>query len=302
MQVQRRGLLMGAGGYALLTSGDAVFKSMTGSWPGPALVSVRFLIGAVLVGLLLAATQGVRGFHVPRWPIQLGRGVALCLAALCFYMSLFFMPLADATAISFASPIAIALLSAWWLGEATPRAGWLAMLVAFAGVLLVLRPNFAGVGAPALLPVAAMMAMSVFVMLNRISAQDVSPLASQFWVAVVAAPLQAGVALAAHTWGGPSFVVAGWPEWSVLARCLIVAVSATGAHMLLFMATRRISAATMAPTSYVQIMVAMSLGIAVFGDWPDALALLGTGLIVVAGLVLWYTNGTKQTDGEELTP
>lgn len=302
MPQHRSGIGFGLAGYALLTVGDAVIKSMAGAWPGTAITTLRFIIGAVGIGIIIAIQQGRHGFSVPRPRLQAARGVSLAMASLCFYMSLFFMPLAEATVISFAAPVVIALLSGWWFGERVSRISWLAMALATLGVIMVLRPNIMLYGWPALLPVAAMLAMSVFVMLNRISATDVSPLASQFWVALYAAPIQLAVALAAHLSGAPSLVVTDWPSWDVVLRCAFVALSASSAHMLLFMATRRVSPATMAPTSYVQIVVAILLGVAVFGDWPDALALAGIALIMGAGLILWYASGTKRADGEELTP
>lgn len=296
------GILFGLAGYALLTIGDAVIKSMAGDWPGTAVTTLRFVIGAVGIGIIIALKDGRGGFAVPRPALQLARGVSLSIASLCFYMSLFFMPLAEATVISFGAPIAIALLSGWWFGEKVPRISWLAMLLATIGVIIVLRPNLAIYGWPALLPVVAMCAMAVFAMLNRISAQDVSPLASQFWVALYAAPIQAVVAAIGHVSGEPSLAVTALPSLDVLLRCTFVALSASSAHMLLFMATRRVSPATMAPTMYIQIVVAILLGAAVFGDWPDVVALGGIALIVTAGLVLWYAGATKRTDGEELTP
>ena len=298
----RTGLLLGLAGYALLTVGDAVIKSMAGDWPGTAVTALRFVIGAIGIGAIIALREGRAGFAVPRPRLQFARGASLSVASLCFYMSLFFMPLAEATVISFAAPMVIALLSGWWFGEKVPRVSWLAMLLATMGVVVVLRPNIALYGWPALLPIVAMLAMSVFVMLNRVSAEDVSPLASQFWVALYAAPIQMVVAGIAHLSGEPSLVIAGPPQWDVLLRCALVALTASSAHMLLFMATRRVSPATMAPTSYVQIIIALIIGAAAFGDWPDLVALAGIALIVVAGLILWYANGTKRADGEELTP
>jgi drug/metabolite transporter (DMT)-like permease len=298
----RHGIQFGLAGYALLTVGDAVIKSMAGEWPGTAVTALRFLFGAIGIGAILGIRFGRAGFDLPRPWLHLARGVSLSTASLCFYSSLFFMPLAEATVISFAAPIVIALLSGWWFGEAVPRVSWLAMALATVGVIVVLRPNIALYGIPALLPIAAMLAMSVFVMLNRITAQDVSPLASQFWVACFAIPIQLAVVTIGHFSGEPSLAITALPSWDVLARCAFVALSASGAHMLLFMATQRVSPATMAPTSYMQIVVAIILGAAIFGDWPDAAALFGIALIIGAGLILWYANGTKLVDGEELTP
>jgi drug/metabolite transporter (DMT)-like permease len=299
---QRSGLLFGLSGYCLLTAGDAVIKTTAGDWPITAITAVRFIVGALAIGCIIAVREGRTGFAVPRPRLQLARGVTLSIASLSFFASLQFMPLAEATVISFAAPVLIALLSSWWFGEKVPRISWLAMVLATIGVVTVLRPNVAEYGWPALLPITATLAMSVFVMLNRISASDVSPLASQFWVAAYAVPIQLGVAAVGHGSGEPLLAVTALPTWDVLARCALVALTASSAHMLLFAATRRVSAATMAPTSYVQIIVALGLGALFFGDWPDLTALAGTALIVAAGLALWYTNGTKQAEQGDLTP
>jgi drug/metabolite transporter (DMT)-like permease len=302
MNEQRSGLLFGVLGYCLLTIGDSLIKSMAGDWPITAITAARFIIGATVIGTIMAFREGRSGFVVPRPRLQFARGLSLSAASLCFFASLQFMPLAEATVISFAAPIVIALLSGWWFNEYVPRVSWLAMVLATVGVVTVLRPNFAEYGLSALLPIMAMFAMSLFVILNRFSARDVSPLASQFWVAFYAVPIQLTIVAFGHFSGEPSLTIAALPHWDVVLRCTLVALTGSTAHMLLFMATRRVSAATMAPTSYVQIVVAMVLGVLVFDDWPDGTALAGTALIIIAGLILWYANGTKQVDGEELTP
>jgi drug/metabolite transporter (DMT)-like permease len=102
-----------------------------------------------------------------------------------------------------------------------------------------------------------------------------------------ATPFLILAATAGHVSGLPSLHV-GWPDTSVVLRCALVAVSASTAHGLVYLATMRASAATIAPTVYVQILVATLIGIMWFGDWPDAVALGGTALIIAAGVWLWY--------------
>jgi drug/metabolite transporter (DMT)-like permease len=80
----------------------------------------------------------------------------------------------------------------------------------------------------------------------------------------------------------------GVPDWTIVARCAIVAVTASFAHWLIFMGTTRVSAAEIAPMTYVQLLIAMALGIAIFGDWPDLTSLVGSAIIIGAGLFLWH--------------
>lgn len=285
----RAAWLFGLAGFGLLSLGDSVIKSMAGEWPGTAVAALRFGLGAAGLGLILWWREGRSGFRVPRLSLQMARGAALAFASLLFFLAIFAMPLAEATAIQFANPMITALLSLALFGEKIGRAAWGAILLAFAGVLIVLRPNVAELGWAAFLPLAAALCMAVLMILNRLSQRDVSPLAAQFFVAAFAAPLLLLVAVAGH-WSGRAALAVDWPSASVIARCALVAVSASIAHSLVYMATMRASAAAIAPTVYVQIIAATVIGILWFGDWPDVTAVAGTMLIIGAGLLLWRSG------------
>ena len=280
------GLLLALLGFVLLSCGDAVIKTMGDEWAGTAIAALRFSLGALLLGALVAKQQGRAGFVAPRPWLQVARGFMLAFASLLFFLSIFVMPLAEATAISFATPAIVALLSALLLRERIPAISWLALLLASAGVAIVLRPNFLDLGPAALMPLIAAFAMAGFFLVNRATAQDVPPVAAQFWAAAWAAPFQL-VAMGIGVASGIASLQLSMPDWTVVARCALVAVSASAAHYLIFLGTMRASAATIAPASYVQIIVALLIGAMVFGDFPDAVAIGGTLLIIMAGLMLW---------------
>lgn len=285
----RTAWLYGLAGFALLSVGDSVIKSIAGQWPGTAVAGLRFALGAAGLGALLWWRQGRAAFRIPRLWLQVARGAALAFASLLFFLAIFVMPLAEATAIQFASPMLTALLSAALLGERVPRAAWGAISLAFAGVMIVLRPNIDLLGLAALLPLGAAAGMAALMMLNRLGAHDVSPLAAQFHVAAFATPFLLLAALVGHVSGAPDLRIA-WPDIGVVLRCAAVAVSASIAHALIYQATTRASAAAIAPTVYVQIIAATLIGMVWFGDWPDAVALGGTALIIAAGLFLWHSG------------
>lgn len=285
----RRGFLLALAGFALLSLGDGVMKSMAGAWPATAVGALRFALGAIGLGVLVAWREGAGGFRAPRWGLQLARGASLAFASLMFFLAIFAMPLAEATAIQFASPFLTALVSAWLMRERPPRTALIATLVAFAGVLIVLRPNVALLGAAALLPLGSAVGMAFLITFNRMAASDTSPLAAQFFVAAFATPFLLIAALAGHGSGMASLAI-DWPPLSVAARCALVAVSASMAHGLVYAATRHASSASVAPAVYVQIIAATVLGILWFGDWPDATAMAGTAIIIGAGLWLWYRS------------
>lgn len=289
-----QGLLFALGGYMFLSMGDAIVKSMVPLWPAPAIAALRYLFGAVGLAVILLVKEGRVGFLIANPLLHWGRALAVAFSSVCFFIGVKLMPLGDATAITFVGPMLTALLSAVFLGERATRATLVASIVAFAGVLIVLRPNVAEAGLAALLPLGSALGMSALILLNRKAAGTASVLALQFSIAALATPILIGFAIAGDSSGIPGFEV-HWPATSVIIKCAIVAVSASCAHALIFLATTRASAATIAPMTYVQLIVAMTIGAIVFGDFPDVTSLVGSALIVGAGLFLWRSASPKRT-------
>ncbi len=282
----RSGLLYALCGFALLSIGDAVIKSIAGAWPGTAVAALRYSIGAIGLGTLLFLKEGRQGFAMPLPKLQWLRGFSVAMATICFFSSIFLMPLADATAIGFTSPMITAIFSAIFLHERTHATKWIAIFVAFGGVLMIMRPNVMELGWVALLPLAAAMSMAFMIIGNRAVAGTGSPLLMQFLVASLAVPFILGAAFIGH-FSGVEALHVGVPDWTIIARCTLVAVTASFAHWLIYMATTRASAAEIAPMTYVQLLIAVGLGIILFGDWPDLTSLAGAGIIVASGLILW---------------
>lgn len=292
----RTALLLALCGFATLSIGDALVKTMAGQWPATAVATLRYTAGAIGLAGLVAATEGRKGFRVPMPWLQFGRGAGVAVATICFFLGVMAMPLADATAIQFTSPIITAMLAPILLGERTTRAVWIAMALAFTGVLVVLRPNLLALGATALYPVGAAAGMACLMICNRKAAGAASPIAMQFLAAMMAAPILiiATVLLAAT--GAPQFQV-GEPPTSVVIKCLIVACTASFAHLLIYVATVRASAAVVAPMTYVQLLVAALLSWMLFDTAPDLTTFAGAALIIAGGLWLWRSQ--KQPDVAE---
>lgn len=286
-QDERTGLLLAVCGFALLSCGDAVIKSMAGMWSPVAVAALRFAMGAAGLSLLLLRSEGRAAFRPTHPWLQIARGVCLAGATLCFFSAIFVLPLAETMAMTFVAPIITAVLAGPLLGERVRPVVWLASAVALGGVLLVLRPNLAEVGAVALLPLGSACFFSLMVIANRASAGQGSALSMQVFIACVAAPVLAAAAAAGHLSGIEALEI-GPLDWSVAARCAIVAATASTAHWIVYLGTMRAGAATIAPTTYVQMLVATLLGWLFFGDVPDAVTVLGAAIIIGAGLLLWW--------------
>lgn len=288
----RHGLILALTGFAILACGDAVIKTMAGEWSPLAVAALRFTIGAIGLAIILLVTQGRAAFRPLHPWLQAARGVCLAIATMCFFAAIFVMPLAEATALIFLAPIFTALLSGPLLKEQVRPVTWIASMIAFAGVALVLRPNLAELGLVALLPLGSAFAFSLMMLANRAVAGQGSALSMQLFVAAGAAPILILCAVFGGLSGAQRFALS-WPDWTVVARSAIVAVSASTAHWFIYLGTTRAGAATVAPMTYVQLLVAITLGWLLFGDTPDAMTMLGSAVIIAAGLFLWGTGRGK---------
>ncbi len=279
-------MLLALAGFASLSVGDGIIKSMAGEWPGTAVAALRYTLGAIGLGTILFLKEGRAGFRMPLARTQLARGFVVALATVSFFTAIFLMPLAEATAIQFTSPMLTALLSAVLLKERASKRVWIATIIAFAGVLIVLRPNITLLGWAALLPLVAALGMAFLMIFNRAVSDAGSGLLMQVLIAGIAAPILVVAAAIGHFSGFAPLHI-GWPHWSVVARCALVAVTASTAHWIVYTATTRASAATVAPMVYVQLIVALGIGMIFYGDFPDGISIVGSALIVAAGLWLW---------------
>lgn len=282
----RSALLFALAGFSCLSVGDAVVKSMAGQWPAPAISALRYVYGTIGVGIFTWMRLGKAGLKCPKPGLQFLRGAAVSLAAVCFFFAVQAMPLADATAIQFTSPMFVALLSPLILNERASKVAIAATLLAFAGVVIVLRPNVMALGWPALLPVFAALGMAFLVLLNRRSAGIADALTLQFWVAVMATPILIGVTIIGHYSGVDAFHVP-MPTPIVLFKCAIVAVTGTLCHWFIYVATERVSATVVAPMVYVQLLIAAVAGWLFFDNHIDLISAFGMLIIITAGLWLW---------------
>jgi drug/metabolite transporter (DMT)-like permease len=288
----RAGLLYALAGFCTLSIGDAIVKGMAGQWPAPAMAATRYVFGTLLLVVLLARQEGRAAVALPKDRLQWVRGIAISMSAIGMFFAVWLMPLSEATTIAFTQPMITAVLATVILGERARRSTWIATLIAFVGVFVVLRPNFATAGWGSLFPLMGATGMAVTIITNRAVTGRASVLAMQYYMSVTAMIFLTLVTTVAHFSGAEAFQL-GWPHWSVIARCAFLGLSATLAQMLIYMGTVKAGAGTIAPMTYGQLLMAVALGWIFFGDRPDALALLGAAIIIGAGLYLWHTGRMK---------
>lgn len=288
----RAGLLFALAGFCTLSIGDAIIKGMAGEWPAPAMAATRYVVGTFVLAVLMVRHHGLSALKPPRSGLQWMRGIAISCSAVGMFLAVWVMPLSEATSIFFTQPIITAVLAMLFLGERAKLGTWLATLAASIGVFIVLRPTFETAGWGVLLPLVGATGMSVAIILNRKVHGRASVLSMQYWMSVTAMVFLILATAAGHYSGVEGFTM-HWPDWTIIARCAFIGCSATLAQWLIYMGTARAGAGTIAPMTYGQLLMAVALGAIFFGDYPDAVALLGAAIIIGAGLFLWWQTRVR---------
>lgn len=261
---------------AAFTINDTFMKDVTRTLPLYQAIALRGVISVAGLGLLAWATGAFR-YRLPRkdgWLILL-RSLADVVSTLLFLTALLHMPLANLSAILQVLPLAVTLAAALVYGD---KIGWrrmTAILVGFAGVMMIIRPGTEGFDRYALLGLASV----AFVVVRDLS---VRPLQGQVPSALVA--LGAAVAVAVMGWIGTA--AEGWQPMTgpdggkVLGAGLFLIVG----YLSSVTAMRHGDIGLVAPFRYTSLLWAIVLGYAIFGNLPDGWTLLGAAIVVGAGI------------------
>lgn len=219
-----------------------------------------------------------------RWLVGL-RTACEVGAAFFFISALFNMPIANVTAILQALPLTVTLAGAVFLREPVGWRRWLAILVGFVGVLLIVRPGTEGFTLYSVYALLAVVCVTVRDLAARRMSAGVPSTTAAFFAGLGVTVLGAVGSLGA--------------EWvAVSPRSVGLLALATGFLVVAILSsvmTMRVGdLAVVTPFRYTSLLVALVLGLVVFGEWPDALTLVGASIIIAMGLfTIWREQRAK---------
>jgi drug/metabolite transporter (DMT)-like permease len=272
------GLGLGALAFGLFSLMDATVKWLSASYPVTQILACNALFALLPVGLLAVRRGGRSQLRTRRLGLHLLRGLLGTTAGILAFYAFSRLPLADAYAIIFATPLLITALSVPFLGEAVGWRRWSAVLVGFIGVVVMLRPGLAPVGAGNLAALGAACASACAVLLVRKLSVTETTASIAFYSNATAAVLT-GVLF------GPTFVLPSPGDLALMAASGLIGGTAL---LVLIAAYRRSPAALVAPFQYSQMLWAIVLGALVWGDLPEPLTLLGASIVAASGLFILY--------------
>ena len=267
------GILLMLLSVTLFSCSDATAKYLSSELPGFEVVWLRYI---VFVLMLMPSVLRQRGapLRSSRPGLQLLRGFCMLGSSLLFITCLPLLPLADATAIGFVSPLCITALSIPVLGEKVGLRRWLAILVGLVGVLLVIRPGTSSFQPASILPILSALSWAAAIVLTRKISGGDGTVTTLLYTAVSA--------LAVVSLIVPFYWV--MPSLRQIGLGLVYGGFASGGQWLVVLAFHRAGASVLAPLTYSQLVWATALGFLIFHTVPDGWTLAGAAIIVASGL------------------
>ncbi|MFZ1171442.1 MAG: DMT family transporter [Bradyrhizobium sp.] len=257
-----------------LGTSDATSKYLSTTLPSIEIAWIRFLVFAVIMVPAMVPGSPLFALRTQRPMLQITRGVALLGSSLLFISGLRFLPIAEASATSFVSPLFVTALSIFFLGEKVGLRRWFATAVGLLGVLIVLRPGTSAFHPAAFFPVVSAFAWACTLILTRkMSGQERTVVTMTYSSIVGFAVLCALVPLVWVT-----------PSWHDILLGLIIGVASTAGQWIVVLAFRYADASVLAPFSYIQLLWVTLLGFVIFGEVPDVWTVVGAAFIVASGL------------------
>jgi drug/metabolite transporter (DMT)-like permease len=263
---------------AILAFTDGLSKHLTGSYPPGQILFFRSIFVFIPIAIMIMRKGGLHTVRFVNRKAQLARGLFAVLTSFMFMVAIKHMPLADITAIMFATPIIMTALAPYFLGESVGWRRWTAVIIGFSGVMLMIRPSGEALLWPALLALVA----TFFNSFRDITTRHLSKTdeANSIMICTTGCVML----------GGLASVFLGWrmPDWEGVGLFLLTGTLQGTGQYFLVAAFIFGEAVVVAPFRYFSLVWATIYGYLMFGDIPGLNTLTGAAIVVVSGLFIFY--------------
>jgi drug/metabolite transporter (DMT)-like permease len=278
-------------------------KGLGGSYPVLEMVVLRNLV-ALPFTLLFFRLEGKRGLPTtPQFKLELTRGMFLFFSYTTFMMGLAALPLAEVESIRFSGPLMITLLSVILLGERVEPLRWLALLVGFLGVMLIVRPGSASFNLGSVFILISVLFYALTVISTRkLQATDSSATMAYYSslvylaVALVLVPITLMVGEVPDAPPSLAFLFRAWAMPSLLDGIILCGLGLVWAGWTYFMARAYslAQASVAAPFEYLSLPINILWGFALWREIPTWMTLAGAALTLSSGMFILYLDRTAR--------
>jgi drug/metabolite transporter (DMT)-like permease len=225
-----------------------------------------------------------------RLGLHLMRGAALLGSSLLFISGLRFLPIAEASATAFVSPLFVTALSIIFLSESVGLRRWLATAVGLIGVLVILRPGSSAFHPAAFFPLASALCWALTLIMTRMLSGKERAITTMTYSSI------AGFAILS------ALVPLVWitPTWHDIFFGVVIGLTSTAGQWIVVLAFRYADASVLAPFSYTQLLWVSILGFLVFGEVPGVWTVTGAAFIVASGLYTAHRERVRRSQLLEL--
>lgn len=237
----------------------------------------RSIIGIGIVVVVAGAFGTLNQITFRRMDLQVGRNVAHFAGQNLWFYGLTVIPLAQLFALEFTSPLWVMLLAALFLGERLTRIKMLAGLLAFIGVLLVVRPGTGEMNVGHLVAAMAAICFAATAIFTKKLTRAESITCILFWLTVV----QAGLGLVAVFWDGQ----VSWPTGATLPWLVLIGCAGLVAHFCLTTALSLAPASVVFPMDFARLPVIVAVGALLYAEALEPIVLLGAALILLGNWI-----------------
>ena len=257
-----------------LGTSDTTAKYLSSTLPPIEITWIRFVVFALIMVPAMVPGSPWFAMRSNRPGLHVLRGSALLGSSLLFITGLSFLPIAEASATSFVSPLFVTALSIAFLGEKVGLRRWIATAVGLVGVFIILRPGTSAFHPAAFFPIFSALAWAATLIMTRKMSGSERPVTVMAYSSIVGVLIVS--ALVPFVWVAPT--------WNAILLGILIGVASTAGQWIVVLAFRYGDASVLAPFSYTQLVWVSILGFMVFGELPDGWTIVGAAFIVASGL------------------
>jgi drug/metabolite transporter (DMT)-like permease len=269
-----KGIALILASTVFLGTSDVTAKYLSATLPSIEITWLRFLVFALIMSPAMLPGSPLFALPTTRPGLQLLRGAALLGSSLFFISGLRFLPMAEASATGFVSPLFVTALSIIFLGEKVGLRRWIATAVGLVGVIIILRPGTSAFHPAAFFPLVSALAWACTLIMTRMLSGRERAVTTMTCSSI--AGLCIVSALVPFVWVAPT--------WHDILFGILVGLASTAGQWIVVLAFRYADASVLAPFSYTQLVWVSILGFLIFGELPDAWTITGAAFIVASGL------------------